>query len=143
MPVAHDRAPGCFLRAACPLPVVAAAGTSRGFHFNLARGNAWHARLRLATVLLDGILGPNWPIGVLVQVVPARCSRGGPGRTNEIKLLKRSAAMPDHKAKISISRERRPWWRGWNDYPNPTLDAVLALFVIAVIVMVFWFLLMK
>ena len=31
MPVAHDRAPGGFLRAACPLPVVAAAGTSRGF----------------------------------------------------------------------------------------------------------------
>ena len=51
--------------------------------------------------------------------------------------------MPDHKVKISISRERRPWLRSWNDYPNPTLDAVLALFVIAVIVMVFWFLLMK
>jgi ABC-type uncharacterized transport system substrate-binding protein len=51
--------------------------------------------------------------------------------------------MPDHKVKISISRERRPWWRSWNDYPNPTLDAVLALFVIAVIVMVFWVLLMK
>jgi hypothetical protein len=29
----------------------------------------------------------------------------------------------------------------WNDYPNPTLDAVLALFGIAVVVMVFRFLL--
>jgi hypothetical protein len=49
--------------------------------------------------------------------------------------------MPDHKVKISISRERRPWWRTWNDYPNPTRDALLALFGIAVVVMVFRFLL--
>jgi hypothetical protein len=56
---------------------------------------------------------------------------------------KRSSAMPDHQVKIPISRDRKPWWRSWNDYPNPTLDAILALFVIAVIVMVFWFLLMK
>jgi hypothetical protein len=49
--------------------------------------------------------------------------------------------MPDHKVKISISRERRPWWRTWNDYPNPTRDALLALFGIAVVVMAFWFLL--
>jgi hypothetical protein len=47
--------------------------------------------------------------------------------------------MPDHKVKISISRERRPWWRTWNDYPSPTRDAFLATIVIAVIVMVFWF----
>ena len=137
--------PGPWLLSPCSLspPGRCCGRHEPGFHFNLPRGNAWHAKLKLATVLLDGILGPNWPIGVLVQVVPARCSRGGPGRTNETKLLKRSAAMPDHKVKISISRERRPWWRSWNDYPNPTLDAVLALFVIAVIVMVFWFLLMK
>jgi hypothetical protein len=51
--------------------------------------------------------------------------------------------MTDHKIKIPISRDRKPWWRGWHDYPNPTLDAVLALFVIAVIVIVFWVLLMK
>jgi hypothetical protein len=51
--------------------------------------------------------------------------------------------MPDHKVNIPISRDLKPWWRSWNDYPNPTLDAVLALFVIAVTVMVFWFLLMK
>jgi len=47
-----------------------------------------------------------------------------------------SAAM--HK--FSTSPDRRPWWRTWNDYPNPTRDALLALFVIVVIVMVFWFL---
>jgi hypothetical protein len=51
--------------------------------------------------------------------------------------------MPDHKVKISISCERIPWWRTWNDYPNPTRDALLALFGIAMVVMVFWFLLMK
>jgi hypothetical protein len=51
--------------------------------------------------------------------------------------------MPDHKVNIPINRDPRSWWRSWNDYPNPTLDAALALFVIAVIVMVFWLLLMK
>jgi hypothetical protein len=51
--------------------------------------------------------------------------------------------MPDHKVKISISREPRRWWRTWIDYPDPTRDAFLALFGIAVIMMVFWFLLMK
>jgi hypothetical protein len=40
--------------------------------------------------------------------------------------FKRSAAMPDHKVNLSTSRERRPWWRNWNDYPNPTRDAILA-----------------
>jgi hypothetical protein len=72
------------------------------------------------------------------RLVVRAASRGAP-----TKLLKRSAAMPDHKVKISISRDRKPWWRSWNDYPNPTLDAVLALFVIAVLVMVCWFLMMK
>jgi hypothetical protein len=51
--------------------------------------------------------------------------------------------MPDHRVKISISRERRPWWRTWNDYPNPTFDALLALLGIAVIAMGFWFLLSR
>jgi len=46
--------------------------------------------------------------------------------------------MPDHKVKISISHERRPWWRTWNDYPNPTRDALFALFCIIVVVFVFW-----
>jgi len=48
--------------------------------------------------------------------------------------------MPDHKASFSTSQDRRPWWRVWNDYANPTLDALLGLFGIAVIVIVFWFL---
>jgi hypothetical protein len=52
-----------------------------------------------------------------------------------------SVAMPDHKVKISISRDRKPWWRIWNEYPDPTRDALLALFGIVVIVMVIWFLL--
>jgi hypothetical protein len=46
--------------------------------------------------------------------------------------------MPDHKVKISTSRERRPWWRTWNDYPNPIRDALLALVGIAIVVMVVW-----
>jgi|GEM_PF-816325 len=44
--------------------------------------------------------------------------------------------MPDHKVKLSTSRERRPW-RNWNDYPNPTRDAILALLGIVVLVIVF------
>ena len=48
--------------------------------------------------------------------------------------------MPDHKVNIPISRERRRWWRTWNDYPNPTRDAILALLGIVVIGIVFWFL---
>ena len=52
-----------------------------------------------------------------------------------------SVAMPDHKVKISISRDRRPWWRIWNDYPDPIRDALLALFGIVVIAMMTWFLL--
>jgi hypothetical protein len=53
--------------------------------------------------------------------------------------FKRSAAMPDHKVTISTDRERRPWWRTWNDYPNPMRDAILALLGIAIVI-VFWFL---
>jgi len=48
--------------------------------------------------------------------------------------------MRDHKVSFSTSQDRRPWWRVWNDYANPTLDALLGLFGIAVIVIVFWFL---
>ena len=48
--------------------------------------------------------------------------------------------MPSHKVKISISRDHRPWWRTWNDYPNPTRDALLALLGIVVIGMVYWLL---
>jgi hypothetical protein len=77
-----------------------------------------------------------------VRFKPSRLVVRAAGRGAPTK-LKRSAAMPDHKVNIPISRDLKPWWRSWNDYPNPTLDAVLALFVIAVIVMVFWFLLMK
>jgi hypothetical protein len=54
--------------------------------------------------------------------------------------FKRSAAMPDHKVTISTDRERRPWWRTWNDYPNPMRDAILALLGIVVIGIMFWFL---
>jgi hypothetical protein len=53
--------------------------------------------------------------------------------------LKGRRPLPDHKVTISTDRERRPWWRTWNDYPNPMRDGVLALVGIAVIVMVFWF----
>jgi hypothetical protein len=48
--------------------------------------------------------------------------------------------MPDHKFEFSTSPDRRPWWRIWNDYPNPTRDTLLALFGIATIVMMLWFL---
>jgi hypothetical protein len=50
--------------------------------------------------------------------------------------------MPDHKFKFSDDPDRSPWWRTWNDYPNPTSDALLAL-GIAVIVIVFWFFLSR
>jgi hypothetical protein len=48
--------------------------------------------------------------------------------------------MPDHKFNFSITPHRRPWWRIWNDYPDPKRDALLALFGIATIAMMFWFL---
>jgi hypothetical protein len=51
--------------------------------------------------------------------------------------------MPEHKATFSTSPDRRPWWRIWNDYPNPTRDAVVVVFGIAVIVVVFWFLMAR
>jgi hypothetical protein len=46
-----------------------------------------------------------------------------------------SATMQDHKVNIPISRERRAWWRTWNDYPDAMRDAILALFGTAIIVM--------
>jgi len=46
--------------------------------------------------------------------------------------------MPDHKFNFSVTRDSRPWWRTWNDYPDPTRDTLLALFAIAIIVMIFW-----
>ena len=51
------------------------------------------------------------------------------------------AAMPDHKFKRSINPDLRPWWRTWNDYPDPMRDGLLALFGISIIAIVFWFLL--
>jgi hypothetical protein len=51
--------------------------------------------------------------------------------------------MPHHKATFSTSPDGRPWWRIWNDYPNPTRDAVSGVFGIAVIVVVFWFLMAR
>ena len=83
--------------------------------------------------MLDELIGNR----AEVRFKPSRLVVRAAGRGAPTKLLKRSAAMPDHKVNIPISRDLKPWWRSWNDYPNPTLDAVLALFVIAVIVMVF------
>jgi len=57
-----------------------------------------------------------------------------------VAIKKSGALQPDHKFDFSISPDRKPWWRIWNDYPHPTRDALLALFAIATIVMVFWFL---
>jgi len=51
-----------------------------------------------------------------------------------------SRPTPDHKFTFSVSPDSGPWWRIWNDYPNPTGDAVLGAFGIAVIVIAFWFL---
>jgi hypothetical protein len=41
---------------------------------------------------------------------------------------------------FSVSPDSRPWWRIWNDYPNPTRDALVGVFGIAVIVIAIWFL---
>ena len=49
--------------------------------------------------------------------------------------------MPEHKFKRSIDSDVRPWWRTWNDYPDPARDGLLALFGLAVIVIMLWFLL--
>jgi len=46
--------------------------------------------------------------------------------------------MSNHKVTISVGRERRPLWRTWNDYANPTRDALLSLFAIAIIVTLFF-----
>jgi hypothetical protein len=48
---------------------------------------------------------------------------------------------PEHKVRISSTPDRRPWWRTWNDYPNPMRAALLGLLGIAVILLVFRFLL--
>ena len=46
--------------------------------------------------------------------------------------------MSNHKVTISVGRERRPWWRTWNDYANPTRDALLSLLGVAIIVILFF-----
>jgi hypothetical protein len=46
--------------------------------------------------------------------------------------------MSNHKVTISVGRERRPWWRTWNEYANPTRDALLSLLGIAIIVTLFF-----
>jgi len=48
--------------------------------------------------------------------------------------------QPDHKITFSSDADHSPWWRAWIEYPNPTRDAVVGIFGIAVIVIVFWFL---
>ena len=49
-------------------------------------------------------------------------------------------SMPDHKITFSTNPDRRPWWRAWIDYPNPTRDALVGVFGIVVVVIAFWFL---
>jgi hypothetical protein len=67
-------------------------------------------------------------------------NRVGPGSNKNKQRKVRCCVWHLSRARaLSTSRERRPWWRTWNDYPNPTCDALLALSGIAVIVMVFWF----
>ena len=51
--------------------------------------------------------------------------------------------MPEHKTTFSTDADDRSWWRGWVDYPNPTRDALVGVFAIAVIVIAFWFLMPK
>jgi len=52
-------------------------------------------------------------------------------------------AMPQHRFTFSVSPDSRPWWRIWNDYANPTRDAVVGAFGIAVIVIAVWLLLAR
>jgi hypothetical protein len=52
----------------------------------------------------------------------------------------RRGPSPDHRFTFSVSPDSRPWWRIWNDYPNPTRDAVVGALGIAIIVIAFWFL---
>ena len=51
--------------------------------------------------------------------------------------------MPDHRFKFSTGPDYKSWWRIWNDYPNPTRDALLALFGIAVVGILVWVLLLR
>ena len=43
-----------------------------------------------------------------------------------------------HGFRMSSSPPRPPWWKRWSDYPNPTLDALLALFGVLVFVWAFY-----
>jgi hypothetical protein len=65
-------------------------------HFNRPRENGGTANPDSVSLLLNGLIGTERAIGVLVQVVPARRSRGGPGRTNEIsaRCLKLAGVPP-------------------------------------------------
>jgi hypothetical protein len=51
--------------------------------------------------------------------------------------------LPDHRFTFSVSPDSRRWWRIWNDYPDPTRDAVVGAFGIAVIVIAVWFLMAR
>jgi len=51
-----------------------------------------------------------------------------------------SRPTPDHGFTFSVSPDSGPWWHIWNDHPNPTRDAVVGAFGIAIIVIAFWFL---
>jgi hypothetical protein len=54
-----------------------------------------------------------------------------------------SRPTPDHGFTFSVSPDSRPWWRTWNDYADPTRDAVVGTFGIAVIVIAVWFLMAR
>lgn len=41
-----------------------------------------------------------------------------------------------HGFRASSTPRRLPWWRRWNEFPNPTLDALLAVFGLTVIIAV-------
>ena len=81
--------------------------------------------------------------------VQGRARKETPGRGAETRpmnwmSLPYAIPMPAHKATFSTDQNhQRPWWRVWNDYPNPIGDALLGLFGIAVIVIVFWCLTMR
>ena len=46
--------------------------------------------------------------------------------------------MPEHKITFSTDADSSPWWRAWID--NPTRDALVGVFGIAIILVVFWLL---
>jgi hypothetical protein len=43
-----------------------------------------------------------------------------------------------HSFKTTNEPRKLPWWRRLNDFPNPTLDALLTLFGVMVIVAVIY-----